>query len=86
LDNQDGGIHRLGTTGSLLALSRPRHEFEHGWVLGVHGALLEYHDALSGDSCGSRFFEKAHVSLDTEFGRVEAGQQDGAAFRPHRTN
>lgn len=80
-DDQDGGIRRLGVTGSLLALPRLRHEFEDGWVLGLHGALLAYHDALSGDSYGNRFFEKAYVSLDTEFGRVEAGQQDGAAWQ-----
>ncbi|HEY2446272.1 MAG TPA: porin [Rhizomicrobium sp.] len=81
VETQDGGPDRSGVTGSLLLLPRVQRELDNGWTLGAHAGLLAYHDALSGDSYGNRVLEKAYVSLDTQYGRVEAGEQDGAAYQ-----
>jgi hypothetical protein len=75
------GLDRTGVTGSLLLLPRLRRDFDNGWELGLHAAILAHHDALSGDSYGDRVFEKFYVSLDTQYGRFELGQQDGAAYQ-----
>jgi hypothetical protein len=69
-----------GLNGSLLITPRLTDELDNGWEIGAHAALLAYRDELSGDIYGNRFFEKAYLSLQTQMGRFDLGQQDGAAY------
>jgi hypothetical protein len=78
--NQDGGIDRTGTTASALLNAQISRTFDNGWEVALHAVFLPYHDQLSGDNYGNRFFEKDYVSVQTAYGRVEIGQQDGAAY------
>jgi hypothetical protein len=70
---------RIGVTGTFLLAPRAKIELDNGWELGFHSTILAYHDELSGDAYGDRVVEKAYASLQTQYGRVEAGRQDGAA-------
>jgi hypothetical protein len=54
--------------------------FDNGMVLGARSDFLLYHDTLSGDAYGNDTVEKIYVFAQTGFGRVELGQQDGAAY------
>ena len=54
--------------------------FDNGMVLGARSDFLLYHDAQSGDNYDSDTVEKIYVFAQTGFGRVEIGQQDGAAY------
>lgn len=54
--------------------------FDNGMVLGAHSDFLLYHDAQSGDNYDSDTIEKIYLFAQTGFGRVEIGQQDGAAY------
>ncbi|MGD0191557.1 MAG: porin [Rhizomicrobium sp.] len=78
---QQGDIGRGGITGAALATGKLGTQFDNGWDFAIAVAILPWHDTLSGDNYGDRFFEKDYVSLQTPFGRVEIGQQDGAAYR-----
>ena len=49
-------------------------------VIGARSDLLLYHDRLSGDIYDNDTVEKLYVFAQTGFGRVEVGQQDGAAY------
>ncbi len=68
---------------SLSALLYPRisETLDNGWELGARGAILAYHDHLAGDVYGDRTFQKAYLFAQTPYGRFEAGQADGAAYR-----
>jgi hypothetical protein len=78
---QQGGIERGGVSGSALVVAKLGTQFDNGWELGLTGVLLPRHDTLSGDNYGDRVFEKDYATLQTPFGRVEIGQQDGAAYK-----
>jgi hypothetical protein len=54
--------------------------FDNGMVLGARSDFLLYHDTLSSDNYDSDMVEKIYVFAQTGFGRVELGQQDGAAY------
>ncbi|HEY5046975.1 MAG TPA: porin [Rhizomicrobium sp.] len=77
---QGGDIEGSGLTGSGLVAANLVHLFGNGWELGLNTDFLVWHDALSGDNYGNRVFEKGYLSLQTDYGRVELGQQDGAAY------
>jgi hypothetical protein len=78
---QSGGVDRAGLTGAALLTARIDRQLDNGWDLAINASFLPWHDALSGDNYGDRFFEKEYLSLQTQYGRVEIGQQDGAAYR-----
>jgi hypothetical protein len=40
-----------------------------------------HHDRLSSDNYGDDVIEKAYLYLETAYGRLEVGQQDGAAYK-----
>ncbi len=48
--------------------------------MGAGGDFLLYHDNLSGDPYGNDFVEKAFLFVQTGFGRVDFGEQDGVGF------
>jgi len=79
--HQSGGIDRDGATGSLLIEPSLETVLDNAWELGFRSTILAYHDHLSGDNYGNDFFEKAYGFLQTAYGRIEIGQQDGAAYK-----
>lgn len=70
-----------GTSLAVLLLPRLERDLDNGWQIGARGAVLAYHDRLAGDVYGDRTFEKSSLFAQTPYGRFEAGQQDGAAYR-----
>jgi len=79
--HQQGGIDRDGATASVYLDQRLEKLFDNGWRVGVKTTLNAYHDVLSGDNYGNDFFQKAYLFVQTPYGRVELGQQDGAAYK-----
>jgi hypothetical protein len=79
--HQGGGIDRTGTTGSLFLEPSLETVLDNAWELGFRSTILAYHDHLSGDNYGNDVFEKAYGFLQTAYGRIEIGQQDGAAYK-----
>lgn len=77
---QTGLSDRQGVTGSIFLHPRLEKLFANGWRVGLRSSLNAYHDALSGDNYGNDFVEKLYLFLDAPWGRVELGQQDGAAY------
>jgi hypothetical protein len=76
-----GGSDQTGVGLSALLFPRLERELDNGWQIGARGAVLAYHDRLAGDIYGDRVFEKASLFAQTPYGRLEIGQQDGAAYR-----
>jgi hypothetical protein len=76
----NAGDDRAGITGSARVNALVSRTFDNGWELGIHAVFLPYHDRLSGDAYGDRFFEKDYATLQLPYGRFEIGQQDGAAY------
>lgn len=62
-------------TGNL----RLRRIFDNGMILGGRGDFLLYRDALASDNYGGDTVQKLYLYLQTGFGRLDIGQQDGAA-------
>jgi Gram-negative porin len=75
-----GGYDIARTSGEARANIRAQRIFDNGLIVGAGGDFLLYHDSLSGDQYGNDFVEKAFVFVQTGFGRVDLGEQDGAAF------
>jgi hypothetical protein len=59
---------------------RAQRIFDNGLIVGAGGDFLLYHDRLSGDPYGNDFVEKAFLFVQTGFGRVDFGEQDGVGF------
>ena len=76
-----GPAERAAASLSLLLQPRAETTLDNGWEVGLRGAVLAYHDRLAGDLYGDRSFEKSFVYVQTPYGRFEAGEDDGAAFR-----
>lgn len=81
LAQQAGGIDRDGVTGAAFLEPSLERELENGWTIGAHATLNVWHDRFSGDNYGNDFFQKAYGFVQTQYGRVEIGQQDGAAYK-----
>lgn len=77
----DAGARRDAASFAVLLLPRLERDLDNGWQIGARGAVLAYHDRLAGDVYGDRTFEKASLFAQTPYGRFEAGQQDGVAYR-----
>ncbi len=78
---QDGHIRRTGVTSGLWLEPSLETVFDNAWELGLKGTILASHDALTGDNYGNDVFEKGYVFLQTLYGRIDIGQQDGAAYK-----
>ena len=66
-------------SGLLTGNIRLRRIFDNGMILGGRSDFLLYRDALSGDNYGGDTVQKLYLFLQTGFGRLDLGQQDGAA-------
>jgi hypothetical protein len=81
----DAGQSGLGgttdATGYLLLTPQLETVLDNAWEVGFRGAVLAYHDALSGDIYGNDTIEKAYGFLQMPYGRFEIGQQDGAGTK-----
>ncbi len=74
------GYENSGASALLTGNVRVQRTFDNGLVLGARGDLLIYRDRLSSDIYDNDTVQRAYVFLQTGFGRVEIGQQDGAAY------
>lgn len=68
-------------TGYLLLTPQLETVLDNAWELGFRGAVLAYHDTLSGDMYGNDAIQKAYGFLQMPYGRFEIGQQDGAGTK-----
>lgn len=82
---QSGGIDRTGLTAAALISPEIEYPLDNGWTFGLRTAFLIYHDRLSGDNYGNDVIEKAYAYWQTAYGRLEVGQQDGAAYKLEAT-
>lgn len=79
--HQQGNIDREGATAALFFDPSVEKLFDNGWRVGIRGTINAYHDDLSGDNYSNDVFQKAYLFLQTPYGRIELGQQDGAAYK-----
>ena len=77
---QQGGYDRTQASGELRSWLRVQRTFDNGMMLGVRTDLLLAHDRLSGDIYDNDTVEHLFLYWQMGFGRVEVGQQDGAAL------
>ena len=75
-----GGYDNTSASSLVLANIQAQRIFDNGMVLGARSDFLLHHDAQSGDNYDSDTVEKIYLFAQTGFGRVEIGQQDGAAY------
>ena len=75
-----GGYDNTSASSLVQANIQAQRIFDNGMVLGARSDFLLHHDAQSGDNYDSDTVEKIYVFVQTGFGRVEIGQQDGAAY------
>lgn len=75
-----GGYDTTGVSAVANANIRIQRTLDTGIVLGARSDFLLYHDDLSGDNYDNDTVERLYLFAQTGFGRVEIGQQDGAAF------
>jgi outer membrane protein OmpU len=75
-----GGYDDTGGSGLLTANLRIQRTYDNGLIVGARSDFLLHHDKLSGDNYGNDTVERLYVFAQTGFGRVELGQQDGAAY------
>lgn len=73
-----GDSNFLGQVQTRLRLQRI---YDSGLIVGGWASFLLAHDELSGDNYGNDFIQKAYLYLQTGLGRLEIGQQDGAAYQ-----
>ncbi len=69
-----------GATGSASVAMDLKRDYDSGLSIALKSVFEVYHDRLSGDNYGSDFVQKVYGSVQTGLGRIEIGQQDGAAF------
>jgi hypothetical protein len=75
-----GGYDTTGVSAVANANVRIQRTLDTGMVLGARSDFLLYHDDLSGDNYDNDTVERLYLFAQTGFGRVEIGEQDGAAF------
>ncbi|HEY2068336.1 MAG TPA: porin [Rhizomicrobium sp.] len=79
--HQSGGVDHTGITGAVWLEPGLETVLDNAWELGFKGTILAWHDNLSGDNYGDHVFEKGYAYLQMLYGRIEIGQQDGAAYK-----
>jgi len=75
-----GGFNETNATGLAVGSLRLQRLYDSGLIAGLRANFLLAHDELSGDNYGNDFFQKLYFYVETGLGRVEIGQQDGAAY------
>ena len=75
-----GGYDNTGVSALAAANVRVQRTLDTGMVLGARSDFLLYHDDLSSDNYNSNTVQRLYLFTQTGFGRVEIGQQDGAAY------
>ncbi len=75
-----GGDDRTNAGGELRSWLRVQRTFDNGMILGARTDLLLLHDRLSGDIYDSDTVERLYAYWQMGFGRLEIGEQDGAAY------
>lgn len=80
-EHQSGLGSETNATGYLLLTPQLETVLDNAWEVGFRGALLAYHDTLSGDMYGDDVVQKAYGFLQMPYGRFEIGQQDGAGTK-----
>jgi hypothetical protein len=75
-----GGYENMGASALATSNVRLQRTFDTGLVLGARADFLLYRDRLSGDNYDSDTVQRFYLFAQTGFGRVEIGQQDGAAY------
>ena len=75
-----GSYDVSGASAAVRGTVRAQRIMDNGMVIGAGGDVLVYHDKQSGDRYGDDTIEKIYAFVQTGFGRVELGQQDGAAY------
>ena len=78
--HQDGGVDRQGVQAFAIFAPSLTKTLSDGWEIGAKGSILAYHDHLSGDNFGNDVFELGYAYAQTPYGRVEIGEQTGAAY------
>lgn len=79
-DRQGGGIGHAGVQAFAVFTPGIWRVLSNGWEIGAKGSILAWHDNLSGDNYGNDFFELAYLYVQSPYGRLEIGQQNGAAY------
>src|SRR5690242_1700220 len=79
-DRQDGGIDHTGVQAFAVLTPSLWRTFASGWEAGAKGSILAWHDNHSGDNYGNDVFELAYLYLQSPYGRIEIGQQNGVAY------
>jgi hypothetical protein len=75
-----GGYDNTGASSLVRANIQAQRIFDNGMIVGARSDFLLHHDAQSHDQYGNDTVEKIYAFAQTGFGRVEIGQQDGAAY------
>jgi hypothetical protein len=76
---QDGRGGDTGVTGQARADLTLERLFDTGLTLGARTRVVLYRDTLSDDAYGNDTIEKAYFYVQSGYGRIELGQQDGVA-------
>ena len=79
-DHQGGGIDRAGVQAFAVFTPSLWRTFAGGWEVGAKGSILAWHDNHSGDNYGNDVFELAYLYVQSPYGRIEIGQQNGVAY------
>lgn len=76
-----GGYNRAQASGEVRTWLRVQRTLDNGMVLGARTDLLLLHDRMAGDVYGNDTVERLFAFVQTGFGRIEIGQQDGATYQ-----
>ncbi len=73
-------VAKDGVTGSASVALGLKRDYDSGMSISLNSVFEIYHDRLSGDNYGSDLVQKVYATVQTGLGRLEIGQQDGAAY------
>lgn len=79
-EHQDGGIDQTSMQAFAVFTPSLWRTFASGWEAGAKGSILAWHDNHSGDNYGNDVFELAYLYVQSPYGRIEVGQQNGVAY------
>lgn len=79
-DQSPNGLSDSDITGAAWVGLDLERDYDSGMTVALKSVFEVYHDRLSGDNYGSRFVQKVYGQLQTGLGRVEIGNEDGAAY------
>ncbi|HEY4123662.1 MAG TPA: porin [Rhizomicrobium sp.] len=79
-DHQGGNVDHVGVQAFAVFTPSLWRTFSDGWEAGAKGSILAWHDNHSGDNYGNDVFELAYLYVQSPYGRIEVGQQNGVAY------